>query len=103
MYAIFQSGGKQHRVSQGDLVQLEKLEGEVGSTLSFDQVLLAGEDGAPKIGQPMVEGASISGEITRHGRGPKIVVYKFKRRKGFHKKIGHRQPFTEVKITGIQA
>ena len=102
MYAIFASGGKQHRASAGDTVRLEKLEGEVGAKLNFDRVLLIGGD-EPKIGQPVIEGASVEAEIVKHGRGDKLIVFKRKRRKGFSKKIGHRQPFTEVKITDIRA
>ncbi|MFH1808691.1 MAG: 50S ribosomal protein L21 [Pseudomonadota bacterium] len=101
MYAVFASGGKQHRVSEGDLVRLEQLEGDVGNKVVFEQVLMTGGEGEPKIGQPVVAGAQVQGEIARHGRGKKILVYK-RKCKGFHKQMGHRQPFTEVKITGIK-
>jgi len=103
MYAIFESGGKQHRVSAGDKVRLEKLEVEPGQKVSFDRVLFASDEGAAKVGRPVLDGAAVEGEVTAHGRGDKIVVFKFKRRKGFHKKIGHRQPYTEIKITEIRA
>jgi large subunit ribosomal protein L21 len=102
MYAVFTSGGKQHRASAGDLVRLEKLEGEVGSKVVFEQVLMTGGEGAARFGQPVLPGVQVQAEITRHGQGKKILVYKRRRRKGFHKQMGHRQPFTEVKITGIQ-
>jgi len=102
MYAIIESGGKQHRVSEGDTIRVEKLEGEQGQTVVFDRVLLVGGD-TPKIGTPYVSGASVEGFIASHGRGEKVIAYKRKRRKGFHKKIGHRQPFTAVKIKGISA
>lgn len=102
MYAVFTSGGKQHRASAGDLVRLEKLEGEVGNKITFDQVLLTGGEGEPRVGQPVLSGVQVQAEITRQGLGKKILVYKRRRRKGFHKQMGHRQPFTEVKITGIQ-
>ena len=103
MYAIFESGGKQHRVSPGDKVRLEKLEGEPGQKVSFERVLFASDDSGAKIGSPLLEGAAVDGEISAQDRADKILVFKRKRRKGFHKKIGHRQPFTEVKITDIRA
>lgn len=103
MYAIFESGGKQHRVSPGDRVRLEKLEGEPGQKVTFEQVLFASDEGGAKIGQPHLPGAAVEAEISLQGRGDKLLVFKRKRRKGFHKKIGHRQPFTEVKITDIRA
>jgi large subunit ribosomal protein L21 len=103
MYAIFESGGKQHRVSPGDKVRLEKLEGEPGQKISFDRVLFASDEGGAKIGTPLVDGASVEAEISAQDRADKVLVFKRKRRKGFHKKIGHRQPFTEVKVTDIRA
>jgi len=103
MYAIIKTGGKQYRVAEGETLRVEKLnvEGE-NNTVKFDQVLLVGGDEV-KIGTPMVEGASVDAEILRQGRAKKIIVFKKKRRKGYHKKQGHRQAFTEVKITGINA
>jgi large subunit ribosomal protein L21 len=103
MYAIIKTGGKQYRVAEGETLRVEKLnvEGE-NNTVKFDQVLLVGGDEI-KIGTPMVEGASVDAEILRQGRAKKIIVFKKKRRKGYHKKQGHRQAFTEVKITGINA
>ena len=99
MYAIIKTGGKQYRVTEGDTLRVEKLNVE-GTNVTFDQVLLVGGDEV-KIGAPLVEGASVSAEILRQGRAKKIIVFKKKRRKGYHKKQGHRQAFTEVKITGI--
>lgn len=99
MYAIIKTGGKQYRVTEGDTLRVEKLNVE-GTDVTFDQVLLVGGDEV-KIGAPLVEGASVSAEILRQGRAKKIIVFKKKRRKGYHKKQGHRQAFTEVKITGI--
>jgi large subunit ribosomal protein L21 len=103
MYAVIVSGGKQHRVEEGETLKLEKLNLEVGASVDFDRVLLVvnGED--VKIGAPVVEGAKVSAEIVSHGRGKKVRIMKFKRRKHHMKQMGHRQWFTEVKITGISA
>ncbi len=103
MYAVFKSGGKQHRVQEGDTVKLEKLEVETGSTVDFDEVLLVGEGEAVSIGAPFVSGSVVSGEVVSHGRGTKINIIKFRRRKHHMKRMGHRQWFTEVKITSIAA
>jgi len=102
MYAVLRTGGKQHRVVKGERIRVEKLDGEVGSELTLDDVLLVGGSGEPKIGTPRVDGARVTAKITAQDRGPKIDVFKKNRRKGFHKKIGHRQPFTELEITGIE-
>ena len=99
MYAIIKTGGKQYRVTEGDTLRVEKLNVE-GTSVTFDQVLLIGGDQV-KIGAPLVEGASVSADIVRESRAKKIIVFKKKRRKGYHKKQGHRQTYTEVKITGI--
>lgn len=103
MYAVFQSGGKQHRVSEGQTVRLEKLEVATGEAVEFDKVLLVanGEDVA--VGAPYVEGGKVTAEVVAHGRGKKIKIVKFRRRKHSRKQAGHRQWFTEVKITGINA
>ncbi|MCO4837122.1 50S ribosomal protein L21 [Oceanospirillaceae bacterium] len=103
MYAVIVSGGKQHRIEEGETLKLEKLNLEVGASVDFDRVLLVvnGED--VKIGAPVVEGAKVSAEIVSHGRGKKVRIMKFKRRKHHMKQMGHRQWFTEVKITGISA
>ena len=103
MYAVFQSGGKQHRVSEGQVVRLEKLELATGATVEFDSVLMVvnGED--VKIGAPVVAGAKVVAEVVAQGRGAKVKIVKFRRRKHSRKQQGHRQWFTEVKITGIQA
>lgn len=103
MYAIIETGGKQYRVKQGDLVQVEKLPGDVGAKVVFDRVLLLGGSAdAPVVGRPLVQGAAVEGEIVRQGRGDKITVFKFKRRKNYRRKIGHRQAFTELKVTSIR-
>ncbi|MFC0322625.1 50S ribosomal protein L21 [Gallibacterium melopsittaci] len=103
MYAVFQSGGKQHRVSEGQVVRLEKLEVATGESVEFDSVLMVvnGED--VKIGAPVVAGAKVVAEVVSHGRGEKIKIVKFRRRKHSRKQQGHRQWFTEVKITAINA
>jgi len=103
MYAVFQSGGRQHRVSEGQVVRLEKLELATGATVEFDSVLMVvnGED--VKIGAPVVAGAKVVAEVVTQGRGDKVKIVKFRRRKHSRKQQGHRQWFTEVKITGIQA
>ena len=103
MYAVFQSGGKQHRVSEGQVVRLEKLELATGATVEFDSVLMVvnGED--VKIGAPVVTGAKVVAEVVAQGRGEKVKIVKFRSRKHSRKQQGHRQWFTEVKITGIQA
>lgn len=101
-YAIVRTGGKQHRVQQGERLKVEKLEGDVGSELVLDEVLLLGDaQSSAKIGQPLVAGAQVTAKIVAQGRGAKIRVFKRRRRKGFHKTIGHRQSFTEIEITQI--
>ena len=96
MYAIIATGGKQYRVSEGDVIYIEKIDAQVDSTVSFD-VLLMGNDGDVKIGTPVVEGVKVEGQI----RGEKIVVYKYKSKKNYRRKQGHRQPYTKVEITKI--
>ena len=103
MYAVIVSGGKQHRVEEGETLKLEKLNIEVGASVDFDRVLLVVNGEAVKIGAPVVQGAKVSAEIVSHGRGKKVRIMKFKRRKHHMKQMGHRQWFTEVKITGISA
>ncbi|MCX8601546.1 MULTISPECIES: 50S ribosomal protein L21 [unclassified Gilliamella] len=101
MYAVFQSGGKQHRVSEGQVVRLEKIEVETGSEIVFDKVLMVANGEDIKVGAPFVEGATIKAEIVEHGRGDKVKIVKFRRRKHYRKQQGHRQWFTDVKITAI--
>jgi large subunit ribosomal protein L21 len=102
MYAVIKTGGKQYRVSEGQKLFVEKLPGQIGDQVSLDQVLFVSGE-SPKIGQPLVTGASVAAEIVEQGRGKKIVVFKFRRRKNYRRKTGHRQPYTELKITGITA
>ncbi|OBT08689.1 50S ribosomal protein L21 [Vibrio cyclitrophicus] len=103
MYAVFQSGGKQHRVSEGQILRLEKLDVETGATVEFDKVLLVANGEEIAVGAPLVEGGKVTAEVVQHGRGDKVKIVKFRRRKHSRKQAGHRQWFTEVKITGINA
>jgi len=100
-YAIFKTGGKQYRVSQGDVLEIEKLPVETGATIEFTDVLLTGAGDSVKVGAPFVSGASVKAEILEHFRGEKLRTFKFKRRQGYHKTIGHRQSLTKVRIVGI--
>jgi large subunit ribosomal protein L21 len=101
--AIIKTGGKQYRVVVGDKLRIEKLETAVGSPVEFDEVLYVGTGDAAKIGTPIVEGAKVSAQVKSHGRGKKLIVYKFRRRKNYRRKNGHRQAFTEIESTGISA
>lgn len=101
MYAIISSGGKQYKVEQGDILRVEKLEGEVGSDIVLDRVLMVADGDDIKIGQPVLEGAAVNGTVVEQGKARKILVFKYKRRKRFHKKQGHRQQFTAIKINSI--
>ncbi len=103
MYAIVVTGGKQHRVREGDLLRVEKIDGDIGAKVALDRVLMIGKDDGPVIGTPTVSGAVVSAEIVRQGRAKKIIIFKKKRRKRFRKLNGHRQPFTHLKITAIKA
>lgn len=101
MYAIIATGGKQYKVSEGDIIKVEKLDAEAGATVTFDQVI-AVSDGALKVGAD-VEKASVAATVMEQGRGKKVIVYKYKRKTGYHKKNGHRQAYTQVKIDKINA
>jgi large subunit ribosomal protein L21 len=101
MYAVIKTGGKQHKVSEGDVVAVEKLAGEKGTEVIFNEVLMVADDANIKIGKPFVEGATVTGEIVVQKKGPKIHVFKMTRRKGFKKKTGHRQSLTSMKIKKI--
>ncbi|WP_444902273.1 50S ribosomal protein L21 [Microbulbifer sp. SSSA007] len=103
MYAVFESGGKQHRVEEGEVLRLEKLEVATGETIDFDKVLMVVNGDKINIGAPVVDGAKVSAEVVSHGRGEKVKIIKFRRRKHSMKRQGHRQWYTEVKITGIKA
>ena len=102
MYAVVRSGGKQVRVEPGESVWVEKLDGEIGDTVELDQVLLVGGEGDTRIGAPLVDGAKAVATITDQARGPKITIFKMKRRKGYRRKSGHRQPYTELRVERIE-
>ena len=102
MYAIIATGGKQYKVSEGDVIRVEKLGVEAGSTYTFDQVLVVGGE-ETKVGKPVVEGATVEASVIEDGKAKKVIVYKYKRKTGYHKKQGHRQPYTKVKIEKINA
>ena len=102
MYAIIATGGKQYKVQEGDIIKVEKLGAEAGSEVTFDRVLLVG-DKEIKVGNPTVEGASVKATVMAEGKSKKVIVYRYKRKTGYHKKNGHRQPFTQVKIEKIIA
>jgi large subunit ribosomal protein L21 len=102
MYAVIKTGGKQYRVSEGDTLQVEKLAGKPGDEITFDEVLLIGGGESTKVGQPLVKGAAVKAKITAQDKDKKIVVFKMRRRKNYRNKNGHRQPYTQVTITGIK-
>lgn len=101
MYAIIETGGKQYKVCEGDVIKVEKLDVEAGSTYTFDKVLSVADGENVKFGAPTVAGASVSSSVIGNGKAKKVIVYKYKPKKGFHKKKGHRQPFTMLKIEKI--
>jgi len=103
MYAVILSGGKQHRVKEGEVLKLEKIEAGTGETVNFDKVLMIGEGADAQIGAPYISAAKVTAEVLSHGRADKVTIIKFKRRKHYRKQQGHRQWFTEVKITAISA
>ncbi len=101
MYAVIKTGGKQYRVKEGDIIRIEKIDGEVGQSIELGEVLLIADPKEPKIGQPVVNNAKVVGDIIRQGKGKKIIIFKSKRRKGYRKKQGHRQNYTFVRINKI--
>ncbi len=102
MYAIIETGGKQVKVEEGMAIYIEKLNAEVGETVTFDKVLFVGGENT-KVGSPLVEGATVTGKVEKQGRAKKIIVFKYKPKKNYHKKQGHRQPYTKVLIEKINA
>jgi large subunit ribosomal protein L21 len=102
MYAVIKTGGKQYRVSEGDRLRVEKLEGAQGDVVELSEVLMLGGERVA-VGSPLVQGAKVNAEIVAQGLGKKIIVFKMRRRKRYRRKNGHRQPFTELKVTGISA
>jgi large subunit ribosomal protein L21 len=103
MYALIETGGKQYRVEPEQTLSIEKLSVEEGETITFDKVLLVNEAGEVKVGAPYVEGAKVTARVVKHGRGKKIIVFKYKAKKNYKRKQGHRQPFTQVIIEQIEA
>jgi large subunit ribosomal protein L21 len=103
MYAVFKTGGKQYRATTGDILKVEKIDAEKGATVELDQVLMVGEGEDVKIGAPYLDGSKVTATVVDHGRRDKIKVIKFKRRKNHRKQMGHRQYFTQIEITGIDA
>jgi large subunit ribosomal protein L21 len=102
MYAVFRTGGKQFRVEPGTKLRVPTLEAEEGTTISFEHVLLTSDGDAVSVGRPMVAGASVKAEVLRHGKDRKIIVFKRKKRKGYRRKQGHRQKFTEIRVAEIK-
>ncbi len=103
MYAIIKTGGKQYKVAEGDTLFVEKLEAQAGDTVVFEQVLAIGKEDGLTLGKPFVEGAKVTAEVTKHGKAKKILVMKYRPKKGYRRTQGHRQPYTKVEIKGIQA
>ena len=101
MYAIFETGGKQYKVQQGDTLYLEKLDANEDDTITFDQVLAVGKDGGPVFGNPAVAGASVTAKVLKQGKGKKLTVFTYKPKKNQKRKMGHRQPYTKVEIQSI--
>ncbi len=103
MYAVVKTGGKQYRVQEGDILRVEKLPGDIGAEIAFDDVLLFSDGENLQVGNPNLDNVAVTGRIVDQGKAPKIIVFKYKRRKRYRRKQGHRQPFTAVKIDSIQA
>jgi large subunit ribosomal protein L21 len=103
MYAVIKTGGKQYRVAEGETLRVEKLVAAAGDKLSFDPLLFADDGGNVRVGKPLVTGVKVEAEVLEQGLGKKIIIFKYKRRKSYRRKQGHRQPFTAIKITGIKA
>jgi large subunit ribosomal protein L21 len=101
MYAVIKSGGKQHRVEPGEVLDLEKLDVEAGQSIDFDEVMLIGDGEDLKIGAPYIDGGKVTAEVVEHGRGKKVTIIKMRRRKHYRRQAGHRQSYTKVKITEI--
>ncbi len=103
MYAVIRTGGKQYKVAPEDVLQIEKIEGAAGDAVSFPDVLMVGGEGGPTVGAPLVKGAAVSAEVVEQGRGPKVIIFKKKRRQNYRRKRGHRQELTTVRILEIKA
>jgi len=103
MYAVLSAGGKQYKVEEGDILRIEKISGEVGASVSFDKVLMFSDGEKVRVGAPLIDGISVGGHIVEQDKAKKILVFKYKRRKNYRRKQGHRQPYTAVKIDSITA
>jgi len=103
MYAIIETGGKQYKVEVGSKIKVEKLNVAAGESITFDKVIAVSKEDQLTVGSPVVEGVTVKADVVEEGKGKKIIVYKYKSKKGYHKKQGHRQPYTQVKITSIEA
>ncbi len=103
MYAIIETGGKQYKVQEGDVLYIEKLNAAEGEVVSFDRVLAVSKEDGLVVGSPLVPGAAVSAKVEKHGKGEKIIVFKYKAKKNYHKKQGHRQPYTKVVVENIKA
>lgn len=103
MYAIIETGGKQYRVSEGDIVFVEKLEAEENATIAFDKIVAVANDDGLKVGNPYVANATVNATVVKNGKGKKITVFTYKPKKGYSRKLGHRQPYTKVRIESIKA
>jgi large subunit ribosomal protein L21 len=101
MYAVIETGGKQYRVSGGDVIRVEKMDAEQGSSVDITNVLLLGKDGGPVTGTPLVEGASVKATVVKHGKEDKVIVFKYRRKKNYRRFRGHRQQYTELKVESI--
>lgn len=102
MYAVIRTGGKQYRVAQNDVLRVELLKAEAGASIDGFEVLAIGEGGDLRVGAPTVPGAKVTAQVVRHGRARKVLIFKYRRRKNYRRKNGHRQSFTEIRITGIE-
>ncbi|MBR6351836.1 MAG: 50S ribosomal protein L21 [Firmicutes bacterium] len=103
MYAVVQTGGKQYRVSEGDVISVEKLNAEAGSTVVLNEVLVIGGEAETVVGKPFIEGAAVSAEVLENGKGKKVIIFKYKAKKDYRRKQGHRQPYTKLQIKSISA
>ena len=101
MYAVFTTGGKQYKASANDVLYIEKLDVEAGSVVTFDEVLLIGEDGNVTVGDPFVKGAKVEAKVEKNGKGKKVKIFKYKPKKGYRKRAGHRQPYTKITVTSV--
>jgi large subunit ribosomal protein L21 len=103
MYAVLSTGGKQYKVEEGDILRIEKISGDVGASVSFNKVLMFSDGEKVRVGTPLIDGISVSGHIVEQDKAKKILIFKYKRRKNYRRKQGHRQPYTAVKIDSITA